>query len=817
MTFPILGGNSVTAGYSIDNSLRFNDGDNPNLNRTFSSSGSRTTWTFSTWVKKCEIADTQFLFGVNSSSNPENNGIYFRGDDKIQVDSNDSGNRYYVITNALFRDVSAYYHILVHWNTTDGTASNRFKVYVNGVEQSIGGNSYPPQNYEGQVNRNVSHRVGACTDNSRYFDGYIAETYFIDGQALSPTDFGEYDEDSGIWKPIQYTGSYGTNGFYLDFENSGSLGADQSGNGNDFTATNLASTDQTTDTPTNNFATWNPVIATNSTMTLAEGNLNGTTGSNYASGASNSWFSTMGVSSGKWYAEFKLTSASDSYPDIACGVGVAYDLSEHQRGTAVTGGSSFMGLPEGFGYLAQGTYVNDDAQTSTGFDAYDVDDIIGVALDLDNSKIYWSKNGTWQNSANPDTPTGGISIDANEEYYFAISDKSLSNTHTYSANFGSPAFSISSGNSDENGYGNFEYAPPSGFLALCTQNLATELSPTIDDGSQYFNTVLYSGTGGTRTVTGVGFQPDWLWIKRRDSAENHFIVDSNRGAGIHLRSDATDAESDNSGTQPSFDSDGFSLTGTGGAVGQTNASGGTYVAWNWLANGGTTSSNTDGDITSTVQVNSTAGFSIVQFTKTGDDQAVGHGLGKKPKLIIIKPTNTTGNWIVMPEINGVMSNKYLLLNSDSSLGTDGSYEEPTSSVFYVSNQIAGNNTHIGYVFTDIEGYSKAFSYTGNGSTTDGTFAYLGFRPSMCIWKRTDSATDWRILDTTRSTYNVMRDRLFPNNTSAESDSDVVDFLSNGIKFRTGNAGDNASGGSYIGFAWAENPFVTSSGVPVVAR
>jgi hypothetical protein len=391
-------------------------------------------------------------------------------------------------------------------------------------------------------------------------------------------------------------------------------------------------------------------------------------------------------------------------------------------------------------------------------------------------------------------------------------------------NFGNPptGFTVSSGNTDDNGYGNFEYAPPSGYLALCTQNLATELSPTIDDGSEYFHTILWTGDGSNpRSLTGVGFQPDWLWTKARNAAFGHNVYDSSRGddGTAYYRLETQDTASElaqpPAGHVTSLDSDGFSVTNGSSSDNIVNNTGTTYVAWNWLVNGGSTSSNTDGDITSTVQVNTTAGFSIVQFTKTGDDQAVGHGLGKKPKLIIIKPTNTTGNWIVMPEIDGVMSNKYLLLNGTDALGTDGSYAEPTSSVFYVSNQVAGNNTHIGYVFTDIEGYSKFGKYTGNGSS-DGTFVYTGFRPAWILIKRTNTTENWIIADNKRDTYNVMDKILFPNTSGAENTGNAAyDFLSNGFKFR--NTSQNESGATYIYMAFAENPFVSSTAIPVTAR
>jgi hypothetical protein len=792
MPFAGVGGTSVRDGqYLIDNSLRFNDDDNAYLSKTLSASPTnQKIVSFSFWAKRGNLGVYSYNLVGNTSAPYV--VIGFINDDTFSFQLNAGSGSTGLITTAKYRDTSAYYHMLCVLDTTQATSSNRLKIYINGIQiTDFGTANYPTQDSNWNINTNVEHGIGGSSA-IQDFDGYMAEVHFIDGQALSPTDFGEFDEDSGIWKPIEYSGSYGTNGFYLDFENSGSLGADQSGNGNDFTPTNLASTDQTTDTPTNNFCTLNPLMKSTTNVVLTQGNLNMV--SNFASGWQHSG-STFAVKSGKWYWEAKATvvSATDK---TSIGV-VQFDTTQ----------VNFVGNTNldlsAFGISGHGA--------GTGSYTYAQGDIILCAMDLDNNKVYWGKNGTYFGTLDPAAGTGATTqtIDNNN---FCMPIVGGYNGSTWELNFGFPQFTVSSGNADDNGYGNFEYAPPSGYLALCTQNLATELSPTIDDGSQYFNTVLYTGNGvDDRSITGVGFQPDFLWIKERDQTRTHLLQDSTRGATKYLGSNTTSAETTNANGVQAFESDGFQL----GTDSDVNLNTGTYVAWQWKANAGSTSSNTDGDITSTVQANTTAGFSIVQFTKTGDDQAVGHGLGKKPKLIIIKPTNTTGNWIVMPEIDGVMSNKYLLLNGTDALGTDGSYAEPTSSVFYVSNQVAGNNTHIGYVFTDIEGYSKFGKYTGNGSS-DGTFVYTGFRPAWILIKRTNTTENWIIADNKRDTYNVMDKILFPNTSGAENTGNAAyDFLSNGFKFR--NTSQNESGATYIYMAFAENPFVSSTAIPVTAR
>jgi hypothetical protein len=338
----------------------------------------------------------------------------------------------------------------------------------------------------------------------------------------------------------------------------------------------------------------------------------------------------------------------------------------------------------------------------------------------------------------------------------------------------------------------------------------------IDDPTQYFNTVTYSGNGsGTQVITGVGHQPDWVWIKSRSSAsENHMLSDVVRGSTKRLRSDITNAQDDlgSNGIQ-SFDTDGFTA-GDGDAM---NASGQTYVAWNWKA-GGSASSNSDGDITSTVSANTTSGFSIVNFTKTDGEVTVGHGLNAKPSLIIFKPL-ASANWIVTPEINGSMSNNYLLLHNGDALGTDGAFSNPTTSVFSISNNIAPNSEHIAYCFANKKGFSKIGSYTGNGST-DGTFVYTGFKPAWTMIKRTTDATEaWIVQDNKRSPFNPSDVFLAPSSSDADATTTNahIDYLSNGFKLRHNDTRGNTSGKNYLYMAFAESPLATSTGIPTTAR
>jgi len=468
----ILGANSATGNYTVKDSLRFNSGSSDYLSRTPASAGNQQTWTWSGWVKRAILSSDKSIFSVAGSSNATYFLIKFDSNNCIYI-GNYSTN--FFITTQVFRDLSAWYHIVIALDTTQATAANRLVLYVNGSQvTSFSSNNIAAQiaqNSTQGINEVAAHNIGREAQAGVYlFDGYISEVNFIDGQALTPSSFGQTDPStpsSGIWIPKAYTGTYGTNGFYLKFLNSASLGTDSSGNGNNWTSNGgIASTSQSTDTPSNNFATWNPNLAMNSTMSVAYGNLAGTTGTNYASGASNCWFSTIGMSSGKWYAEFKLSALTAGAAGM---VGVAYDLSTFQQGSAA-GMYSLYDTVRGWGYIGQGPVKNNGTTIYTG-STYTTGDIIGIALDITNNRLYFSKNGTWQNSADPTTGTGAISITSGQDYFFGASDAGLTDTYTFQANYGSPMYS-SNGYKDGAGYGNFSYAVPSGYYALCSANLA---------------------------------------------------------------------------------------------------------------------------------------------------------------------------------------------------------------------------------------------------------------------------------------------------------------------------------------------------------
>jgi len=464
----IIGAKSATAtGYAVDNSCRFNSPDTPYLNYT-PSAGDRDKFTFSCWVKRGLLAANQCLFGVLSGGNYSE--MYFATGGTIMWDEYPGSMVGRLETNRLFRDCSAWYHLVFVYDSANATAGDRMRLYVNGVEEtSFSTETQPDQYQDSYFNSNVVHYVAKVS--TEYFDGYMAEVCFIEGSALTPTSFGEFDEDSPtIWKPIDVSElTFGTNGFYLNFEDSADLGVDVSGNSNDLTEVNLDATDQATDTPTNNFCTMNPIVGLqgNPSYTLfSQGN---TIVEECAAGTTNEWrayYGTMGVSSGKWYWEVECTSAWGATICQRHGICDVNQLVQQED-------ESSTDLSRAWGWRNPGGYRNNNTDTDdSSYGSYTTGDILQFALDLDNNKLYFGKDGTWEDSGDPTsgaTGTGAVSITTG--YTYTPLDERLYGSDNFSANFGNPSFTVSSGNADGNGYGNFEYAPPSGYYALCTKNL----------------------------------------------------------------------------------------------------------------------------------------------------------------------------------------------------------------------------------------------------------------------------------------------------------------------------------------------------------
>ena len=446
---------------TFTNSCRFNDGSSDNLSRTPSGAGSLTTWTFSTWVKRSSLTTSGQIFSAAPSTDDQ---FYFINDGTLRFYNGNAGNGTFR-TNQLFRDGSAYYHLLLVWDTTNSTAADRAILYVNGSRiTSFQEQNNPSSSASSKINNTNVHRIGAVASSSgEPFDGYLAETIFVDGQALTPSSFGATNPVTNIWEPIAYTGTYGTNGFKLNYSDSSNLGDDTSGNGNDFTVNNLTSIDQSTDTPSNNFAVGNILDnGADKSPVFLNGNISYSVGSavwRYAT-------STIGVSSGKWYMEQKIGSYSFA------GVTDLY----HITANSYADSDSFVGSEAlSVGYYSQdGNKYTSNSASSYG-NTFTTNDIIGTALDMDNGYVYFSKNGTFQNSGDPtsgSTGTGGIALPTSSNSTGTFLFMPSLYNGTMDVNYGSPAYSISSGNADANGHGNFEYAVPSGYFALCTKNLS---------------------------------------------------------------------------------------------------------------------------------------------------------------------------------------------------------------------------------------------------------------------------------------------------------------------------------------------------------
>ena len=809
----------------IGQSLRLSKSSDYKLDRQMvtPTSVTGTICTASWWMKKCAHGTVQSFIQCRDNQASGNYNAYWSYDSGFgandhhaffnEVDSINVGTNTTIMP---YRDPASWYHVVIRYDSTQGTAANRIRIYINGVNQvsTFSTTTYPSQNAVNTFWNNAGEHLilfGNGEDSGDSFDGYIAEVNWVDGLSLAPESFGELK--NGVWIPIEYTGSYGLNGSRYTFADSSDIGKDTSGVGNDLDrVSNLAASDVVSDSPENNFCTWNP-LTIGAQGTLAEGNLKNTAfWSSDLSGNASTFF----PESGKWYWELRIDGAG-TYPYIGItsqektndtvNGGTFYNIAWRPNGTGVSSGSSL------------GTI------TKENIPSFADDAIISFALDVDARKLWVAENNTYADSGDPANGSGEnaswtVDVDVSP---FAMGYQSQG-VGTI-ANFGQDdtfAGAISSaGNTDSNGKGVFKYAPPSGFLALCTSNLP---EPTISPNStsqayDHFNTVLYTGTGADKTVSGVGFQPDWVWFKRRNGTKNHGLFDSSRGATKKLESNTADAEETVAETLKSFNSDGY-VIGNDSVV-NTNTD--TYVAWNWKANGGTTVTNNDGDGTSTVQANTTAGFSIVTYTGSSNE-SYGHGLDSAPEMIIVKGRNVGHNWAVYHQgVQDGTANGFLELNTTAAKATGSnprflngttSTSQPTNTVFNVnhysgSSTNASNNsdTYIAYCFHSVEGFSRFGSYTGNGNA-DGTFVFTGFRPAFIIFKRIDSTNHWLMLDDKRDTYNVVHKFLLANTSDDEdtSNDQDTDFTSNGFKVRNSNARNNASGGTYIYMAFAEAPF-----------
>jgi hypothetical protein len=581
--------------------------------------------------------------------------------------------------------------------------------------------------------------------------------------------------------------SFGTNGFQLDYADTADFGNDTSGNGNDYTPNNFTATDQLSDTPTDsaddeigNFATLNPIYK-RSGVTLSEGNLRAA----FSGGDVQAVLSTMPLPDNDLiYIEVLWnTYAGDAGIGLLDGnlaTGNWYtDTNSRPSGLNNTDG---FAINDSANHYVDGNGLVSLSAPSTG-------QYQQLAVNTTNGKVWYGINNTWLNSGDPVAGTGEVgTFDAANlaaGLFFYIGGRLGANA---TVNFGQKAFN---------------YTPPTGFKAIATQNFP---APTIADGSDYFNTVLYTGNGTSKSITGVGFQPDFVWIKKRDSTSSHILVNVIAGATERLSSDNTNPEA--TAGPDSFDSDGFTV-GSGGAI---NASGEGHVAWCWKA-GGAASSDTSGNITVSRSTNTDALFSIVSGTgNSGSGANFGHGFGVPVDFGIFKNRDSAQTWYVYHK-DLVAAEKVLHLDTTAAASVQSSiFGTSSSSQFYLDGGgvNAGTDDWIAYLWAGVEGFSKFGSYTGNGSS-DGPFIYLGFKPAFLMIKRFDSTGGWHIYDKERLGYNPNNNILYADTNGAEISLAQDDLLSNGFKMRNTGAARNASGGTYIYVAFAENPFQGDDG------
>ena len=813
-----IGASGAEDAFEVQRSLRFESGTSDKLTRTFGTNTSNTTKTIAFWIKRAKLGSFMSMFSTTASGFIEGR-IQFTNDDKLQYTDRDSGSGstdIQKITTRQFRDPHAWFHIVVAIDTTQSTADNRVKIYVNGVQETdFSSSTNPSQNYATSFFRSsADNYIGVNNSSSDFFSGYLGEITFIDGQALTPSSFGEFDSDTGQWNPIDTSGlTYGNNGFRLNFEDNSSTtastqGKDISGNGNNFTPSGFGGTnvDAVKDTPTNNFCTLSSITdagAVYGNGTLSEGSLR------YTGGSSNrSIAGTFGIShtdTTGYYFEARILSGNQANRLF---VGIGYTSTNWISTDARGANDDSWVLRNGDGVFIHNSSV--DGET-TGAGALSVGDIIQIAVKA--NKIWVGVNNTYLFSGNP-------AGDSNPKFsdiaatWTPVADVMTSNVVQF--NFGQDSsfsnFVTAQGNTDGNGNGDFYYAPPTGFFALCTANLP---EPTILKGDQYFDIATWAGNDGSQTISSLGFQPDLVWIKATDRAENHFWTDSVRGAGKSLASNVSSAETDNSSKFTGFTSSGFTMNSTDNEI---NGGGVNYVSWNWAA--GTAFSNSAGSNSATIassgSVNTTAGFSIVSYVGNATrDQLVYHGLNAAPKWFLVKRRDGD-NWI-MYHGESFDSNPqryyYEFQNQDAVKGANDAFMwddiVPDSNNFGIYSDGAVNNNGsniIAWVWSEVAGFSKFGHFIGNGNA-NGAYVHCGFTPRFVIVKNNNQGFNTVIQDPKRSPGNIANKKLCPDSTAAEaSANDGFDILSHGFKMRTSDAGTNANGSRYVFMAFASNPF-----------
>lgn len=759
--FLAIGGGS--SGYAVKNSLRFRASNSAYLQRTPGSAGNRKTWTWSAWLKRGTlggaVAQTLFVGDRAGASDATYTDIVFSSSDQIAVRGTVTNWR---ITTAVFRDPSAWYHIVVALDTTQATAANRVRVYVNGSEiTAFGTSNNPALNADLGINQAALHALGRdVAGGPTFFDGHMAHVYLIDGQALTPSSFGRTDAATGEWVPTNYSGSYGTNGFRLSFEDATStttIGYDSSGAANHMTTSGVSVTagttfDQSLDTPTNNHASGSQVFApsSNSVPDFRAAN------TEWGQAATNKTCSSAAqfeMRAGKWYWEVTVGTIGGN---VTFGVSRS-DLNSTFRGT----GTVY--------YRQDGQRVIDGVNSAYGA-SYVANDVLGFAYDADAGTLTCYKNNSSQ---------GTITIASGSSYGWlpacALDNAGAGVTAFHVFNFGARAFA---------------YTPPTGFAALNTRNLPT---PSIKRSRQYFDTRLRTGTGAAASVADLEFAPDLVWIKSRSAATNHNLFDRVRGAQKGLGSNLQSSQYTDANSLSALNSNGYSL-GTDASSRGVNVNTATYVDWIW-------------------KEGTAPGFDVVTFAGTGAAQAVNHGLGVAPEFMIQRVYDDTlsRTWACWHK-NLTSAAYYIPLEGTAAEAVDTTMfnsTAPTSTQFTAGsyNSISTKNS-VAYLWASIPGFSQIGSWVGNASA-DGPVVWCGFRPRFLFLRNRSAASYWIMLDVARNTVNVVTDELIANTANAENGLAItsdIDFLASGFKIRTSDANLNQSGNTFIFAAFADVPF-----------
>lgn len=714
-------------------------------------------------------------------------------DSNDQMYLNDGG--FFKVSTGKLRDTTGWFHICIIADTPQGTASERFKVYINGVVPTLSTDNAPSQNFDFDVNDTQAQNIGK--EGGNYWDGYMADFHLIDGTAKSVGDFGETN-DEGVWVPKEYTGgSYGTCGFHLDFADGADLGDDNSGQGNDWSEQNIDATHQSTDSPTNNHCTWNYNFPNDSSITLSEGLKR----FSHSGGDQRSTIGTMFPTTGKWYWEVKVVSLGGSSPVGLVGISQADVISQYDPGDSrheKTGTSLGYRLSDGQ------TYYNDS--TASFGNSFAVNDIWQCAWDADNGKVWFGKNNTWQNSGDPTsgaTGTGAFgttlssSVNAGGGWGPTASNES---SDVYEARFAEAEWS---------------YSAPTGFKALCTANMA---QPAITDPSTKFDMLTYTGNGSATKRTDISWenmQPDWVIVKNRSQDDAWMVHDTARGVTNYLFWNARADEAGPGG----FAADGFGSAGTANQFrvftsdDKYNANNENYLVHGWYA-GGSGSSNTNGSInTTTTFVDTTSKVSVSTYTGNGTDNAtVGHGLGVTPDFVcVIQRSNNDHHPITVWEAGQTAFSQKAYADhiGDAFTSSSNMVKGGSSTTFTLGTDNGVNRssgTFVAYCMAEVEGFSKFGTYTGTAEA-NGPFCYCGFSPEV-VWIKADKANEnWVMFSKAVNPYNPAVNFMYPNDVAVEGTTNdtTVDFLATGFKITGNDNRVNDSGQAIIFMAFAEHP------------